>query len=123
MTTRATLVVAAAIAALAAAACAAQDESIDQYPCPPGGTTLTYASFGKAFLDANCQRCHGQPDAARNGAPSDVTFATEDDVQRFRDRIFARAADDNTTMPPGPDDPPASERHELADWLACGGGR
>ena len=123
MTMRAaSFAVALAIAALLAA-CAAQDESIDEYPCPSGGTMLTYASFGRAFLDANCQRCHGQSDAARNGAPSDVTFATEDDVQRFKDRIFARAASDNTTMPPGPDDPPANERHELAEWLACGGGR
>jgi hypothetical protein len=36
------------------------------------------------------------------------------------DRIFARAAGDNTSMPPGPDDPPEAERAMLAEWLACG---
>ena len=97
-----------------------KETTIDEHPCPPGGTTLTYASFGEAFIDGNCQRCHGAPSDHRNGAPSDYNFATVDDVRRFKSRIFSRAAADNTTMPPGPDDPPASEREKLADWLACG---
>ncbi len=101
-------------------ACAAQDTTIDEHPCPDGGTTLTYDDFGKGFLDAYCQKCHGQTTDDRNGAPADVTFKTIDDVHRWRERIFARAALDNTTMPPGPDDPPRDERYQLADWLACG---
>jgi len=95
-------------------------ETIDDHPCPPGGTTLTYDNFGRDFLQANCQRCHGQPAADRDGAPSSFDFGTVDDVRVHKDRIFARAADDNTTMPPGPDDPPSVDRHKLGDWLACG---
>jgi len=96
------------------------ETSIDQYPCPQGGTKLTYATFGAAYLAQNCQTCHGQPSDERKGAPPGFDFGTIDQVRQHKDRIFARAAADNVTMPPGPDDPPASERYQLAEWLACG---
>lgn len=104
----------------ALAGCApASTETIDDEPCPPG-SELTYDNFGGPFLDTYCQRCHASAAADRNGAPSSVTFDTVEDVRSHVDRIFARAAGDNTSMPPGPDDPPAAERAMLAEWLACG---
>jgi hypothetical protein len=93
---------------------------IDDHPCPPGGTTLTYEGFGKPFVDGHCQSCHASRSADRQGAPGEVHFDTREDVQRQRARIFVRAASTNTSMPPGPDDPPDGERDALADWLACG---
>ena len=96
------------------------ETSIDQYPCPDGGTKLTYASFGEPYLAQNCQTCHGQASGDRKGAPAGYDFGTLAEVHQHKDRIFARAAADNVTMPPGPDDPPASERYKLAEWLACG---
>lgn len=107
------------IVVLALGACK-KEETIDDYPCPPGGTTLTYQDFGASFMANNCQTCHGQADGDRNGAPDDFDFATLDAVRAHKDRIFARAAADNTTMPPGPDDPPQADRDKLAEWLACG---
>jgi uncharacterized membrane protein len=104
---------------LLVAACKAET-SIDDYPCPPRGTTLTYDSFGSTFLAENCQTCHGQGSGDRKGAPPGFDFGTLADVRAHKARIFARAAADNVTMPPGPDDPPASERTKLAEWLACG---
>ena len=89
--------------------------SIDQHPCPPGGTTLTYENFGEDFFAVWCVRCHGGP----NGYSS-RSFTTLDDIRTNADRIFINAAADNQFMPPGPDGPPASAREELADWLACG---
>ena len=69
-----------------------QNETIDEYgSCAQSGTTLTYDNFGKGFLEGNCQRCHGQPEDQRNGAPPDATFATHEEVVRWKDRIFARA--------------------------------
>lgn len=94
--------------------------TIDGAPCPPGGTTLTYDNFGRPFLDANCQWCHASTVTDRHGAPDFVTFDTQDDVHARLDRIFVRAAGPNTTMPPGPDDPPADARAQLAEWLSCG---
>jgi len=100
-------------------ACKAET-SIDEYPCPQEGTKLTYESFGQAYLAENCQTCHGQSSSARKGAPSGYDFGTLDEVRDQKSRIFARAAADNVTMPPGPDDPPEAERTKLAEWLACG---
>lgn len=96
------------------------ETSIEDYPCPQGGTKLTYESFGSRFLAENCQTCHGQESGGRKGAPSGFDFGTAAEARTHKARIFARAAADNVTMPPGPDDPPAAARQELAEWLACG---
>jgi uncharacterized membrane protein len=109
------------VAALVVAAAACKPEtSLDGYPCPAGGTALTYESFGRDYLAASCQTCHGQSSADRKGAPPGYDFGTLEQVRAQKARIFARAAADNTTMPPGPDDPPLDERNKLAEWLACG---
>jgi uncharacterized membrane protein len=94
--------------------------TLDEYPCPSGGTTLTYANFGRQFMAEWCNGCHSAPDGQRNGAPDDVTFTTQADVLAHKDRIFARAADTNDSMPTGPDMIPAEQRVDLANWLACG---
>jgi len=110
---------AATLVVVSAAGCGGED-SLEDATCPPNGTTLTYASFGRPFLDAHCQSCHASGARERNGAPSGYTFDSPADVQRLRSRIFVRAAGDNVSMPPGPDDPPAADRARLAEWLACG---
>lgn len=107
------------VAALVGSACA-KNTTIDEYACPKEGTALTYDNFGKGFLDAHCQSCHGQPTRDRNGAPASLDFHSQSDALAHKERIFARAAADNVTMPPGPDDPPTDERYQLAEWLACG---
>ena len=65
---------------------------IDDYPCPDGGTQLTYETFGREFLETNCNRCHSAGDGLRHGAPESYRFDTLDDVHAHRDRIFVRAA-------------------------------
>jgi hypothetical protein len=94
--------------------------TLDEHPCPPESTPLTYENFGQAFLAANCQRCHGAAGPDRQGAPSAYDFGTQEDARAWRDRIFERAAFENTSMPPGPDDPPESDRMKLGEWLSCG---
>ena len=89
------------------------------HACPTGGTTLTYENFGKGFMDRYCQGCHGSIDH-RDGAPSGYDFGSPEAIRKYKERIFVRSAAVNTTMPPGPDDPPMDERAKLADWLACG---
>lgn len=102
---------------VALAACADAPLPIDDMPCPPTGTPLTYATFGQDFMARHCDSCHS---FARSGAPAAYRFDTVDDVRRHAARIFIRAAGPNTTMPPGPSDPPEHEREQLAEWLACG---
>jgi hypothetical protein len=94
--------------------------TIDEYPCPPGGTTLTYESFGQSFMAAYCNRCHSAPEGQRSGAPADFVFDTLADVRAHKDRIFARAADTNDSMPTYPATVPGEQRVRLAEWLACG---
>jgi hypothetical protein len=101
-------------------ACSAFYTEIEDYPCPPGGTTLTYANFGAGFMNAHCQSCHSSDAPDRLGAPGEFIFDTQAQVIRHKDRIFVRSAADNVTMPPGPEDPPLDERTKLAEWLACG---
>jgi mono/diheme cytochrome c family protein len=110
----------ASLAILAHASGCKAETSLDDYPCPDARTKLTYDSFGRDFMAQNCQICHGQTAGERQGAPDGYDFGTLDAVRARKSRIFARAAADNMTMPPGRDDPPAAERGKLAEWLACG---
>jgi uncharacterized membrane protein len=98
------------------AACTTADDPIDPALCPES-STLTYESFGQSFMADYCNRCHSE---GKSGAPRAFRFDTVDEVRAHADRIFARAAGANVSMPPGPDDPPADERAQLAEWLACG---
>lgn len=94
--------------------------SLDDVSCPPSGTTLSYENFGQGFFLAYCNECHSAPEGHRQGAPTSAVFDTPEQVRSWRERIFARAAGPNDSMPPGPDDPPRAERDRLSEWLACG---
>ena len=108
----------AAVLALGASACGAWTE-IEDVPCPPEGTEVTYDNFGHAFFLKHCNTCHAAGSQDRRGAPIAYVFDTYDQVFALRERIFLRAAADNITMPPGPDDPPQEERDALTEWIAC----
>lgn len=99
---------------LAAVMLGCGEEELEDHACPPNNT-LTYDNFGRQFFDSYCVRCHGDANAYSSRA-----FVTLDSIQKQADRIFINAAANNTAMPPGPNDPTASERAKLADWLACG---
>lgn len=90
-------------------------EEMADYPCPPGGTTLTYDNFGKQFFAGYCVTCHGGPNGYSSRSFTDVAT-----IRAQAADIFRNAARDNTTMPPGPDDPPKDQRYMLGEWLACG---
>lgn len=93
--------------------------------CPPA-STLTYASFGQAFMEDYCLRCHSSavtgPD--REGAPFDHNFDTIAEIRAFAGHIDGMAGSGpdatNDQMPPDGDTPTLAEREMLAQWLACG---
>lgn len=103
-----------ALTLLGLAACSGA-ERLEERDCPPGGTALRYEGFGEPFFERWCVPCHGAP----NGASSRA-FTTVEAIRADAERIFVNAAGDNTSMPPGPEDPPRAERERLAEWLACG---
>jgi hypothetical protein len=92
----------------------------------PDGSTLTYDSFGRGFMDDYCVRCHSSEVTGddRKGAPSDHNFDTQFEIQSFHDHIdwMAGAGPDavNTQMPPSGTAPSEAERRQLSEWLACG---
>jgi len=87
----------------------------------PSSSVATYENFGAPFFFSYCTGCHSSAlgEGQRRNAPIGVNFDSLDDIRRMRERIWARAADKNTTMPPvgGPSD---AQRELLGDWLACG---
>ena len=94
--------------------------SLDDQECAPSAPELTYETFGEPFLVEHCQGCHASDSTDRNGAPTEFAFDTLSDVREHADRVFARAANDNTSMPPGNGGPSSRERQLLGEWLACG---
>lgn len=111
------------LAALAALAPGCLYDKLEDAECPPGGTDLTFENFGGEFLDRHCNYCHGAAVEDRKSAPPAYVFETPEQVEKWADRIYVRAAGRNDSMPPGPDDPPREERDKLAEWLACTYGR
>lgn len=94
--------------------------------CPPG-STLTYDSFGQAFLDVHCVRCHASTlttPTERSGAPAAFDFDTLASVQMHLAAIDGVAAAGptriNTYMPLGTPVPSDMERDLLGEWIACG---
>ena len=118
------------VAALALVACGEADDAgptgephdsfIEGRFCEPDDSA-TWESFGQGFLLDHCTGCHSGnlAESERAGAPLGVDFETRELAQQWLERIYARAADDNVTMPPV-DSVPAHERELLGDWLACG---
>ncbi len=95
-------------------------ETFDERPCPPD-SPYTVINFGAPFMLTHCTGCHHSSLAMdeRAGAPLGVDF---DDLAYVRDQapqIWARAADQNMTMPPL-GGPAQDERTRLGEWLACG---
>lgn len=83
----------------------------------PTGSTLTYETFGKSFVQTNCLGCHA------TGGTETPTLDTLDAVRRESAEIDKQAAAGpnavNTSMP-DTGSVAESERRKLGEWLACG---
>jgi cytochrome c5 len=93
--------------------------------CPPT-STLTYESFGRAFMGDYCVRCHDSKltGAARQGATSFHDFDTVAGIRGVGDHIERTAGAGpgaiNETMPPNGAKPSLEDRQKLAEWMVCG---
>lgn len=119
-----------AVLSLTLAAAACEDDHEEEGP-PSGaecaeGSTLTWDSFGKGFMESYCTRCHATAltGAARQGAPSDHNFESAALVRAQIEHIDGQTAAGpdsvNTAMPIGSPTPTEDERRMLGEWLACG---
>jgi uncharacterized membrane protein len=76
----------------------------------PSDSTLTYETFGAAFLSENCLSCH-----ASQQTP---TLTTQAAVQTNKARIISVAVT-SSAMPKG-GSLSTEERELLGEWLTCG---
>lgn len=84
-----------------------------------GAEATSWASFGGAFVAAECQACHSIDAADRQGAPSGVDFDTVDEVWERADSVLMLAGSEPPTMPPDRGTTEA-DRERLRWWLGCG---
>jgi hypothetical protein len=77
------------------------DAGVDGPGCDPA---VTYATFGRAFFDTYCNRCHR---------------FDQQSAQLAGDAISSLAGT-GTFMPPVDPRPTAAERASLVAWIACG---
>lgn len=89
----------------------------------PSGSTLTYDTFGKKFMESYCTRCH-KAGSTDTEAAAKGDYSTLAGVQAHRDAIDSEAAAGatrtNTGMPESSPTPSDAERKQLGEWLACG---
>jgi uncharacterized membrane protein len=92
----------------------------------PQGSTLTYNTFGKQFMERYCTRCHSSDltGAARQGAPTfhdfDTLFGIKAVSNHIDETTAAGPASINEGMPIGGPEPTRMERYQLGEWIACG---
>lgn len=94
------------------------DTASDQPAICVGAPVVTWDNFGSAFLIQSCDACHAATAPDRQGAPESAVFDTEEQALALADRILARAAGDEPTMPPmgGVSE---DDRTLLEIWLTC----
>ncbi|MDX2091965.1 MAG: hypothetical protein SFX73_29145 [Kofleriaceae bacterium] len=92
----------------------------------PTEQTLTYANFGKKFMEDYCVECHDSKKmgAERQGATSFHDFDTLFGIEAVHEHIDLTTASGpaatNTSMPPEDEPAPSeAERKQLGEWIAC----
>jgi hypothetical protein len=92
----------------------------------PSGSTLTYETFGRPFVESYCLRCHSTTKTGddRKGAPAahdyDLLEVIRHESEHIDQMAGAGPAASNALMPPSAPRPSEAERQKLAEWLACG---
>ena len=94
-------------------ACADQPEWCSDAPA------VTYADFGEAFMNQNCQGCHHTDARDRKGAPIGVHFGSVEAIWERKEDIVRVSLGPDTAMPPSRilDE---EEQYLLEVWLECG---
>ena len=106
------------------AACPGNPDDPVPTDCPPD-SVATWDNFGEPFLLTWCTPCHsshlsgfGDPNE-RQDAPLGSDFDTYSHYMDWDTDVYARAAAENTSMPPA-GGPTPEDRAMLAEWIACG---
>jgi hypothetical protein len=83
----------------------------------PSDSTLTYESFGQAFMQTKCLVCHGKT------GPQSPKFDTVEQIRAAAgdiDRAAAAGPNGVNTFMPEDGSVSEADRRKLGEWLACG---
>lgn len=105
-----------AVGGAVAAACGGTEAS--GATCPPS-STLTYDNFGKAFFEANCNRCHSANTKGQSPLYDDVT-AIRANKKQVDEQAASGPDSTNDRMPGDGTAVATADREKLGQWLACG---
>lgn len=117
-----------AVLVLLVAACdAGEDEGTSSESSSSGeldcetSSVITYDTFGRGFLAAYCNGCHGGAVANRQGAPGGTVFDTVQGASMHADRIAVRVLDEDDELPPMPPSGGVTpdDRERVRVWLTC----
>ena len=86
-------------------------------PCDTG-IRQSWETFGQAFIVSRCQGCHASTAPNRYGAPVEVSFDDEAEVQIWAAQILIRAAGPEADMPPA-GGISKEDQTRLKRWLRC----
>jgi hypothetical protein len=107
------------LAVLAGTGCSGGDDQQGLGPATgstcPEGSTLTYETFGRAFIVTYCAECHD-----RKERPILSTLEAVQVQQSAIDRAAAAGPNATNTYMPQDGSVPLDERRKLGEWLACG---
>ena len=89
----------------------------------PTASPPTYADFGRTFFATYCMGCHSAAANDRHGAPAELNWDTQAEVDAHLAEIDREAASGpsatNRLMPEAEPDPTDDERKTLGEFLAC----
>ncbi|MBX3232092.1 MAG: hypothetical protein KIT84_19745 [Labilithrix sp.] len=105
-----------ALGAAVIAACSSGGEPTGS-TCPEG-STLTYETFGRSFLETHCTKCHSA--AGRGESPALDSVANVRANATSIDSAAAAGPKATNTEMPEDSDVAEAERRKLGEWLACG---
>ena len=99
-------------------ACADGEEDTAVDPLCDNAPVTTYDNFGQGFMLQHCQSCHASTAENRYDAPPEIFFDDQAKVQELAERILARSAGEQPSMPPqgGVEE---ADRLRLEQWLLC----
>lgn len=84
----------------------------------PECSSLNYNNFGAAFIAQYCLGCHGSESLNREGAPTDITLETIENIEEYQEAIL-REIEEEAMPPQG--GVYEETRQTAIEWLNCMG--
>jgi uncharacterized membrane protein len=102
---------------ISCAGTATSDSGTDTHVADADPCDVHWDGWANGFFSTYCRSCHSSTSEQRHGAPIDVDFDTQTDIETWLDRIDIRVLDEQT-MPLG-GGIPAADLERFGTWMTC----